>query len=197
MHPRKILLASKSPRRKGLLQKLVPAGQIIVVTSEICEDRKKGERAVTYCRRIAKEKVVRVWKKYRGRRSVIAAVIGADTVIHFRNEIIGQPKDPGEAVRILKKLAGNCHKVITGVTVFFPVSVRYITFTATSKVWMRCVSDEAIVNYVATGEPLDKAGAYAIQGMGRKMVARYEGSYTNIVGLPIDELKTILDKALS
>jgi septum formation protein len=97
----------------------------------------------------------------------------------------------------LKKLAGNSHKVITGVMVFFPVSARRVIFAVKSKVWMRSMSDEVIGDYVATMEPLDKAGAYAIQGMGRKLVARYEGSFTNIVGLPIDELKTILDKRLS
>jgi septum formation protein len=197
MHPIKVLLASKSPRRKKLLQRLVPAGQIIIISSEISEDRKKGERAVTYCKRIAEEKVTSVWRKYRGQRSIIAAVIGADTVIQFRNEIIGQPNDPSDAARILKKLAGNSHKVITGVMVFFPVSARRVIFAVKSKVWMRSMSDEVIGDYVATMEPLDKAGAYAIQGMGRKLVARYEGSFTNIVGLPIDELKTILDKRLS
>lgn len=197
MRLKKVLLASKSPRRKELLQRLVPTGQIIIITSEIREERKKGEMAVMYCKRIAEEKVVSVWKKYRGQRSVIAAVIGADTVIQFRNEIIGQPKDPSDAVRILKKLTGNTHKVITGVTVFFPVSARRITFAVKSKVWMRRMSDEAIGDYVLTGEPSDKAGAYAIQGVGRKLVARYEGSFTNIIGLPIEELKPFLDKALS
>ncbi len=197
MRPGKLLLASKSPRRKELLQRLVPARQIIVIASEIREERKKGERAVTYCKRIAEEKVSSVWKKYRGQRSRIAAVIGADTVIQFRNEIIGQPKDPNDAVRILKKLTGNTHKVITGVMVFFPVSARRITFAVKSKVWMCSMSDEAIGDYVLTGEPLDKAGAYAIQGVGRKLVARYDGSFTNIVGLPLEELKIILDKVLS
>lgn len=193
----KILLASKSPRRRELLQKIVPAGQIIVITSKIREEPKKSERAVTYCKRIAEEKVNTVWKKYRGQRSMIAAVIGADTVIQFRNEIIGQPKGSGDAMLILKKLVGHSHTVITGVAVLFPVSARKIRFAVKSKVWMRSMSDRAIKDYVATGEPLDKAGAYAIQGIGRRLVARYEGSYTNIVGLPIEELRNILDKTLS
>jgi septum formation protein len=189
---KEIILASSSPRRKRLMRKIVPAGQIVVVESDICEEPKPGEKAEAYCRRVAEEKLMSAWKNYSGPKRLIVAVIGADTVIQFRNEIIGQPKDPDDAVHILKRLAGQSHKVITAVSVLFPVSNRRITFTVASKVWMRGVSDKMIKDYVATGEPLDKAGAYGIQGWGRKLVARYEGSYTNIVGLPIEELKAIL-----
>ena len=192
MRPLKLLLASKSPRRKELLKRIIPADQIVVCSSNISEYRKQDEPVDAFCMRVAKAKARLVWDRYPGQRAEIAAVIGADTIVFFRQEVIGQPKDDQDAIRILKKLSGHGHEVITGVAVFFPSLTRFTTFAVKSKVWMREMGEAAIEDYVATGEPLDKAGAYAIQGVGRKFVERYEGSYTNIMGLPIDELKEIL-----
>ena len=194
MSKKKIILASKSPRREELLKRIITPDEIVLVKSDICEKLEPGEKAIAYCRRVAEEKVMSAWKRYKGSRRLVAAVIGADTVICFKNEIIGQPEDATDASHILKRLAGHCHKVITAVSVLFPVSKRQSTFTVESKVWMHRLGDKTINDYVATGEPLDKAGAYGIQGGGRKLVAKYEGSYTNIVGLPIEELKAVLAK---
>lgn len=189
----KILLASKSPRRRELLKEIVSAENILVAGSDVLENHKRGENADAFCLRIAKEKVDDVWFKYRGRREDIDAVVGADTVVLFRGEIFGQPAGSDAAVRILKQLSGRCHEVITGVAIIFPRLNRFTTFVVKSKVWMHKLSIEKIRDYVATGEPLDKAGAYAIQGKGRGLVARYEGSYSNIVGLPVDELRKVLN----
>jgi septum formation protein len=189
----KILLASKSPRRRQLLKEIVSAENILVAGSDVSEDHKRDESADVFCLRIAKEKAKDVWVKYHGRREDIDAVVGADTVILFRGKIFGQPEDGDDAIRILKQLSGRCHEVITGVAVIFPEMSSVSTFVVRSKVWMHKLSVEKIKDYVATGEPLDKAGAYAIQGKGRGLVARYEGSYSNIVGLPVDELRKVLN----
>lgn len=195
MRVTKVLLASKSPRREELLKKIVAPDGIIVTGSEIPENRRKGESAETFCKRVAQEKAADVWRRYSGQRSDIAAVVGADTVISFRGEVIGQPENKEDAIRILEQLSGQCHEVITGVAVLFPRPDRFTTFIVKSEVWMHKLGIETIENYVATGEPLDKAGAYAIQGQGRSLVERYEGSYTNIVGLPLEELERVLNSA--
>ncbi len=190
----KILLASKSPRRRELIQKILPSHSIIFADSGVRENRRSGEGVDTFCLRMAKEKATRAWHDYRGTERV-SAIIGADTVVLFRDRIIGQPEDSRDAVRILKILSGNCHEVITAVAVIFPQTRRTNEFVVRSRVWMHELKTAVIEEYVNTGEPLDKAGAYAIQGEGRRLVARYEGSYTNIIGLPVDELKRALDLA--
>jgi len=173
------------------MQRILPPEKIIFADSDVQEKRRNGEGAEAFCMRMAKDKVTTAWGKYEGRRSDIAAAVGADTVVLLKNQIIGQPEDSGDAIRILKQLSGQCHEVITGVAVLFPRLGRFTTFIVKSKVWMHKLSVEAIEDYVATGEPLDKAGAYAIQGKGKHLVARYEGSYSNIVGLPINELRKV------
>ncbi|MDH4211146.1 MAG: Maf family protein [candidate division WOR-3 bacterium] len=194
---KKLLLASKSPRRLHLLGSIVPEDRIVVIESNIEERYEPGENAETFCERVARKKAAAVWRKYEGVQEDIAAVIGADTVIWYGKHIIGQPKDAIDAMHILRELSGNCHEVITGVAVFIPSCARFITFVVRSKVWMRKVDEKTIEEYAATGEPMDKAGAYAIQGKGRVLVAKYEGSYSNIVGLPIEELKKVLEGVIS
>ena len=189
MPANQIILASKSPRRKKLLQRIFPAESIITIESGVREIRRKGETVEAFCQRMAEKKSASAWKRCKKRASSVFSVIGADTVVLFRNRIIGQPRDREDAVRILRKLSGHAHEVITGVAVYSPSSASFTTFIVRSKVWMRKLSLIDIVDYVATGEPMDKAGAYAIQGRGRKLIARYRGSYSNIVGLPVDELK--------
>jgi len=193
MRDKKVLLTSKSPRRRKLMQRIVPRERIVFIDSDIQEYRRKNEGAEAFCLRMAEEKIIDAWNKYQGRSSDIGAVVGADTVILFRGKIFGQPEDSDEAIRILKQLSGQCHEVITGVAVIFPGLHRFTTFVVKSKVWMHNLSMETIKDYVVTGEPLDKAGAYAIQGKGRRLVAKYEGSYSNIVGLPVDELRRVLN----
>jgi len=192
MYTKKIILASKSPRRRVLMQRILPRGRIIFVESDVQEIRRKGEVVEEFCMRMAKNKATSAWKKCKGKTRGVFAVIGADTVVLFKKQIIGQPRDSEDARRILRKLSGNSHEVITGVAIFSPSSVCFVTFAVRSMVWMHDLSREEIEAYVATGEPLDKAGAYAIQGRGRKLVAKYEGSYSNIVGLPVAEMRKAL-----
>jgi len=119
-------------------------------------------------------------------------VIGADTLVVLENEIIGKPANIDEAHQILRRLSGREHKVITGIAV-----VHTNTFSAAtaSQVRIKSLTDNEIASYVNSNESLDKAGAYAIQGKGASLVEYYEGSYSNIVGLPIDTLKNLLQKS--
>lgn len=188
----KVLLASGSPRRRDLIQSILSRERIAFTQSKIPEERYIGEKPEAHCIRLAKEKVRSVWGQCKHRSTDIGAVVGADTVVFLDDQVIGQPRDVDDAVQILNRLSGRCHEVITGVAVFFTRSQRLDTFAVRSKVWFRDLSAQEIEEYVATGEPLDKAGAYAIQGRGRVLVARYEGSYSNIVGLPLDELAEVL-----
>ncbi len=188
----RVILASNSPRRKELLAEIVPRKNIIVIGSNVKENVKQGEDAVSFSLRIAKEKAKDVIKKRAATVQTAAVVIGADTIVVLDNKIIGQPGCRGNAVSILQKLSGRCHEVITGVAVFVVKKNKFITFAKKSTVWMHKLSDAMIQKYVASGEPMDKAGAYAIQGMGKILVKRFEGSYTNIIGLPVDELRAVL-----
>jgi len=121
-----------------------------------------------------------------------SVVIGADTVVSLDNEIIRQPKDNADAERILKKLSQRCHTVITGVVII--KEGREIKFAVKSQVQLKKLSNEMIEDYINSGEPLGKAGACCIQGLGKNLVERYEGSFTNIVGLPIEKLQEVLSK---
>lgn len=121
-------------------------------------------------------------------------VLGADTMVVLEQEIIGQPTDAEDACRILAKLTGKRHRVITGVVLITPETKEYET-TVVSTVSLKSVSENKIRSYVATGEPLDKAGAYAIQGEGSFLVESWEGSYSNIVGLPLEALTGLFQQA--
>ena len=118
--------------------------------------------------------------------------IGADTVVVIDGAILGKPSDGAEAKEMLGRLSGRTHTVVTGFCVLDIGSGRKITRAVSSRVTIKDMTDKEIKEYLATGEPLDKAGAYAIQGIGSFMVEKVEGSYTNVVGLPMDELREAL-----
>ena len=193
----KVVLASSSPRRKELLAEIIRPEEFMVIDSNITEKIRDGEDAESFSLRMAVEKASYVIRDYSDRIDDALVVIGADTVILFDNEIIGQPKDRPDAIRILRKLSGHCHEVITAVVLLLIKENREVKFAVRSKVWMKEISDEVIEDYIESGEPMDKAGAYAIQGIGKNLIERFEGSYTNIIGLPVDELKEALLKILS
>ncbi len=185
-HPRNpLILASRSPRRVELLKEIVPDFKVVPSSVEEIFDAKlsPADNAVA----IARKKALDVAGKYPGHW-----VIGADTIVVLDNEIIGKPKDVDDAHHILRRLSGRTHQVITGVAV---VNSEPVETAVVSEVSFYHVADEEIIRYVETGEPLDKAGAYAIQGKGAFMVASYSGSYSNIVGLPMETLKKILQQA--
>jgi septum formation protein len=180
-----IVLASASPRRQELLRN---AGiSFTVQAADINETPLAGEVPRECAERLAREKALAVFAS-----RPQEWVLGADTIVVVGDVILGKPRDAGDAVRMLRMLSGRTHAVITGVCVVGPVasgqwSVASNTKTAseTTRVTFSEVSDDEIREYVAGGEPMDKAGAYAIQGMAARWIPRIEGDYSNVVGLPV------------
>jgi len=177
-----LVLASASPRRRELLKNAgIP---FIVQPSEIPELPREGEAPEACAERLAREKALDVF-----RQRPQDFVLGADTIVIVGGQILGKPRDVVDAARILRLLSGRTHQVITGVCLIGPdrkgrSSLRD-TRSETTLVTMSELSDEDIQSYVATGEPLDKAGAYAIQGIASRWISRIEGDYFNVMGLPV------------
>jgi septum formation protein len=177
----KIVLASASPRR---LELLASAGiEFAVFAGDIDEEVLPGESPGDHVVRLARDKAIAVAARAEGR-----FFIGADTVVVCAGEIMGKPKDAADAERMLWKLSGVAHEVITGYAVYDKERDDALCAAVTTKVFFKQLRDEEIHAYIATGCPFDKAGAYAIQGGAAHMVARIDGSYTNVVGLPLCEV---------
>jgi septum formation protein len=177
-----LILASTSPRRQELLRNAgIP---FEVRPPRIHEMRKNGERAENYVVRLAQEKAEDAAHQLTDNKIV---VLGADTTVVVDQEILEKPCDPSDATRMLRMLSGRSHQVMTGVCLLVRDSNGSGTFTAieTTTVLFRKLGEEEIQHYVATGEPLDKAGAYAIQGVASRWIPRIEGCYFNVVGLPV------------
>ncbi|HKW97309.1 MAG TPA: Maf family protein [Bryobacteraceae bacterium] len=171
-----LVLASQSPRRSEILRQ---AGiSFIVKPAGVDESVHPGEKPEAYVMRVARAKATAVET---GAEDI---VLGADTVVIVGNEMLGKPRDAADAARMLARLAGREHQVITGICLRRNTASR--EDRAITRVWFRKITPAEISSYVASGEPLDKAGAYAIQGLAAKFVERIEGSYTNVVGLPIE-----------
>lgn len=177
----KIILASASPRR---LELLASAGvEFEVFASDIPEEPLPGEPPEDHAVRLARGKALYAAARVDGR-----FFIGADTIVVCNGEIMGKPKDAADAERMLKKLSGIAHSVITGYAVYDKERDGIVTDAVTTRVYFKPLRDEDIRAYIATGCPFDKAGAYAIQGGAAHMVPKIEGSYTNVVGLPLCEV---------
>lgn len=181
-----LILASASPRR----QELLCAARIdfIVQPTDIPEIPRPGEDPKACAERLAREKAALI-----ARQHPKDLVLGADTIVVVNGEILGKPLDASDAARMLRLLSGRSHQVITGVCLTGPkpgIENRDLrTFedvrSETTTVVMEALSDRDIRSYIATGEPMDKAGAYAIQGMASRWIPRIEGDYSNVVGLPV------------
>lgn len=178
---RKIILASASPRRKELLERL--GLKFDVVPASIEEKRNDQEDAATYTLRTAMRKALAVSKDYTN-----ATVISADTVVVRDEEILGKPKNPDQAEEMLRSLSGREHVVITSIGIVDQISGRSISATEQTLVYFQPLTKEEIRAYVETGEPMDKAGAYGIQGLGGLFIRRIEGDFYNVVGLPLSKL---------
>jgi len=123
-----------------------------------------------------------------------AVILGADTEVVLDGRYLGKPLDEADATRMLRELSGRTHEVVTGVALVEAPSGREETASVTTRVTMTAASEEEIKAYVATGEPLDKAGAYAVQGEGRRLVAQVDGCLTNVIGLPMDTTRRLLER---
>jgi septum formation protein len=178
-----LILASASPRRRELLTQANIS--FIAQPADIDETHRAGESPEAFTQRLAREKAEAVFAKDRS-----ATVLGADTVVVCDAEILGKPADEADAARMLKKLSGRDHRVITGIALVSPSGTQ--THAETTTVSMREISEEEISSYIATGEPMDKAGAYAIQGIAAKFITQIDGDYNNVVGLPVKRVQQML-----
>ncbi|RIL03481.1 MAG: hypothetical protein DCC71_15175 [Proteobacteria bacterium] len=184
-----VVLGSGSPRRRELLARAGIAFE--VMPADIAEDAQPGEAPHALAERLAREKAQAVAARVGAPPRRL--VLGADTIVVLDGEVLGKPDDAEHAVRLLGRLVGREHVVLTGVAlVASDGSGLAETRVVTSRVAMRPASEAEIRAYVATGEPLDKAGAYAAQGEGRRFILRIEGSESNVIGLPIDETLAML-----
>jgi septum formation protein len=186
----KLILASASPRRRELLAQ---AGyDFDVQASSVSESRRPEEDAIRFATRLAREKAEEVFA-----RQHPAIVLGADTVVVCDGEVMGKPADPADAERMLLLLSGRTHQVVTGVAVVWGSSSPPAIEVAAelTQVTMRTLSQEEVSHYVASGEPMDKAGAYAIQGYAGRWIPRISGCYFNVVGLPLALVATMLEAA--
>jgi septum formation protein len=176
-----LILASASPRRRQLLQE---AGvRFSVIPSGAAEDVYPGESPETYALRVASEKAREVAQKHPGHW-----VLGADTIVEIDGQILGKPCDTADGARMLRLLSGRTHRVMTAFVLLDGVGQIRASQVVISHVTFKTLSEDQIHDYLSTGEPMDKAGAYAIQGIGAALVERVEGSYTNVVGLPEEEV---------
>jgi septum formation protein len=172
-----IVLASASPRRQELLR---TAGiPFAVQPADIDETPLPGESPKECAERLAREKARAI-----SRKRPLDYVLGADTIVVLDDAIFGKPRDASDAVRMLRLLSGRTHAVITGICLVGPTAFERTTSEITL-VTMNGLSNGEIRDYVATGEPMDKAGAYAIQGIASRWIPRIEGDYSNVVGLPV------------
>jgi len=171
-----LVLASSSPRRSELLRQ---AGIPFVVrpSEGVDEGVLAHEKPEDHVQRLAEQKALAVPAQPG------EIVLGADTVVVIDGRILGKPADDAEAARMLEILSGRRHEVLTGICLRFPS--RVVRDWAATQVWFAELSAEDIAAYVASGEPRDKAGAYAIQGLASKFIERIDGDYTNVVGLPV------------
>lgn len=182
------ILASSSPRRRELLTSIKI--DFDVVPSHVPEERQAGEAPEEYVARLSREKANTVAQKHPSQW-----IIAADTTVLLGDQLLEKPADQRDAARMLSLIAGQTHIVYTGVTLQ-NVEQRYReTRVAESEVRMLPLSRDEIEWYVATGEPLDKAGAYAVQGIGAMFIDSIHGSYTNVVGLPLAMLFQMMRKA--
>jgi septum formation protein len=181
-----LVLASASPRRQELLRS---AGiRFEVQPAHIAEDPLPREGAREYAERLAREKALSV-----ARQRPHDLVLGADTVVVVDSQILGKPSDAADAARMLRWLSGREHLVITGVCLV--VSGQGSVASETTSVTMSEISEKEITDYIASGEPMDKAGGYAIQGIASRWIPRIEGDYSNVVGLPVALVWRMLRRA--
>lgn len=180
----KVILASQSPRRRELLAQVGIGFEVI---PSLVEERITKNEPVEIAKELSRQKALDVGDRIDTAGQDEVVVIGADTIVVLDNVIMGKPKDRAHAIDMLTQLQGRAHLVITGVTLYHKkgTSREKVTFASQTKVYFHRMSKKEIEAYVNTGEPMDKAGAYGIQGMSAAFVERIEGDYTNVVGLPI------------
>ncbi len=185
-----IYLASASPRRQELLRQL--GLDFEVIPSNLDEVPQPGERPQDYVARVARDKAHHVARWLREQGKTLHLVLGADTEVVLDGEVLGKPRDRAHGLDMLRRLSGRTHDVLSGVCVVH--DGREHAALNMSRVTFRLLTEAEIAAYWGTGEPTDKAGAYAIQGRAAAFIERLEGSYSGVMGLPLYELAGILRK---
>jgi len=190
----RIILASGSPRRKELLGKLIEKFDII--TSDFDEDiiKQTEKNPEELVKKLSLEKANDILSKLELKENFV--IIAADTVVCINDEILGKPTDKNDAIQMLEKLSNNIHSVLTGMTVIINKNgiINKETVYSKSTIYFNKLNENEIIDYINTSEPLDKAGSYAIQGIGNKFIEKYDGNYDSIVGLDTKQLKDIFEK---
>lgn len=180
-----VILASNSPRRKELLRQI--GLEFSVDPADVDERVLPDEPPEQYAVRVALDKA-----RVAAVRARAGLIIAADTIVVLDGEILGKPADAEDATRMLTKLSGRAHTVITGLAIKDASTGKELTRASSTRVWFRAITQREIAAYVSTGEPLDKAGAYGIQQRGALLVDKIEGCYFNVVGLPLSLLGELL-----
>ena len=190
-----IYLASKSPRRRELLNQIGVHFELLMMREQaprvdVDEAPLRDETAHAYVQRIVLLKAAAAVKVMRERRLPQRLILTADTTVTIDGAVLGKPVDRDDAVRMLKRLAGDSHQVLTAIAVAFDKEVKHVL--STSFVSFAPLSEAEIKRYVDSGEPMDKAGGYAVQGLAAKFIAKLSGSYSGVMGLPLYETTTLL-----
>ena len=197
LEPR-IYLASNSPRRRELLKQIGVNFEVLqfraypISDTDVSEDPLPDETTVTYVERVCKAKAMAGWERILERRLPKYAVLSADTTVCLDDKVIGKPQNREHAMEILKKLSGKTHQVLTAVSVKFDSKLELKI--SETLVQFRPLEEMELKNYIATGEPMDKAGAYAIQGRAASFIVSINGSYSGVMGLPLYETAMLLRK---
>lgn len=182
-----LILASSSPRRKAILEEY--GYKFDIVVREVDETMSDDLSIIDNVLMVSKKKALAVTSLCENK-----VIISCDTIVTYEDKIYGKPKDEEDAFCILKNLSGHTHEVISGVCIIAEDKIH--NFCISSKVKFKSLSDNDIYNYIETKECFGKAGSYAIQGIGSSLVEKYEGDLNNIIGLPIEDIKPIIDKYL-
>ena len=192
----RLYLASRSPRRRELLTQVGIQFDTLAFRSpprqddDVDETAHAGEAPLIYVERVARLKAEHGWRTVELRRLMPQLVLAADTTLEFDGEIIGKPADAADARAILRRLSGRAHKVLTAVAVAFEGRIE--SATSISDVTFGELTDADIRRYIASGEPMDKAGAYGIQGRAGMFIEHLSGSYSGVMGLPLHETEVLL-----
>jgi len=185
----KLILASASPRRAEILRN---AGiRFEICSTDVDESRLDNESPSDYVRRLALAKAVSAADKNPNLGADVL-IIGADTVVVVDEAILGKPESSDDAKRMLRSISGRVHEVHTGLALLQNSGMQQRVVEEITRVHFAYLTDQEIADYLATGEPFDKAGAYAIQGLGGRYISRIEGCYFNVMGLPLARLWTLL-----
>lgn len=191
-----IILASSSPRRKQLLGKIVNDFSVIPSTFDENTIKKVEKDPEVLVKRLAEAKAFDVFNRLYKKDDKEFTVIGSDTLVYFNNKVLGKPFDRNDAIRMLKMLENNANDVYTGTSIIMKKenSIVVETFYVKSTVYFKHMEFHDILNYVNSGEPFDKAGSYAIQGMGKNYLKGYDGDFDSIIGLSTTQINDILNK---